>query len=150
MDLAKKWKLIRGQKRNSGKSLLGPLLQQWGVRPSNRFPYLLTPRHGAPDSLCGARVGVHIEVRPERWHRWLPTALLVLSAGDMHSNLLLLPTPCFCLRPFRSGSGSFWVFLCLTAHNSPQLCVHIVIFSACSFFVFCCSRRCLSSCKRCS
>ena len=31
-------KLIRGQTRNSGKALLGPLLQQWGVRTNNRFP----------------------------------------------------------------------------------------------------------------
>ena len=34
-------KLTRGQTRNSGKALLGSLLQQRRVGTSNRFPFLL-------------------------------------------------------------------------------------------------------------
>ena len=41
----------------------------------------------------------------------LPTPLVVLSAGDMHSTLLLLPTPCFCSQLFRSGSWVFGLFV---------------------------------------
>ena len=32
-----------GQTGNSGKALLGPLLQQEGMRTSNTFPWLLAP-----------------------------------------------------------------------------------------------------------
>ena len=41
--LLNQYKLIEGQTRNSGKALLGPLLQQQGVRTINTFPCLLTP-----------------------------------------------------------------------------------------------------------
>lgn len=41
--LLNQWKLIRNQTRNSGKALLGALLQQGEVRTSIRFSCLLTP-----------------------------------------------------------------------------------------------------------
>ena len=41
--LLNQYKLIEGQTRNSGKALLGCLLQQGGVRINNRSLFLLTP-----------------------------------------------------------------------------------------------------------
>ena len=40
-------KLIRGQKRNSGKAFLRSLLQQRGAKTNYRFPCLLAPQGGA-------------------------------------------------------------------------------------------------------
>ena len=50
--------------RNSGKALLGLVLQQEGVKTSNRFPCSL-PEGGSELVLYGARVGVHPGVTPE-------------------------------------------------------------------------------------
>ena len=45
LGLLNQQKLIRGQMRNSGKALLGLLLQQEGEKTNNRFPYSL-PEEG--------------------------------------------------------------------------------------------------------
>ena len=44
---------------------------------------------------------------------YIPILLVVLSTGGMHSTLVLLLTPTFCSRLFRSGSRGSLVFLCL-------------------------------------
>ena len=87
-------------------------------------------------------------VGPEGWLKGLPTPLMVLCAGGMRCTLLLLPTPCFCSRLFRSGRWGFGLIL------SPRICpdctcMHLFLVPY-SFFVFCCSRRPLFRCKLCS
>ena len=59
-------KLIGNQRRNSGKPLLGLLLQQEGVKTSNRSPCLL-PEWGGAGSLYGVRVGAGPGIRLEGW-----------------------------------------------------------------------------------
>lgn len=70
-------------------------------------------------------------------------------AGVMLSTLLLLLTPCFCSRFFRSGS---WVLVSL--YLLPRICPNCTcsqLFLVSYFpFVFCCYRRGLSRCKYCS
>ena len=56
------------------------------------------------------------------------------------------PTFLTALQKWQLG---FLVFLHCVVRNLPQLCMHAVIISAYSFFVFCCWRRSLSSCKHC-
>ena len=63
-------KLMRGPRGNSGKAVLGLLLQQGGVRTSNRFPCSLFHKVGRAVSLGRVRVGVCPGVRQEGWLRW--------------------------------------------------------------------------------
>ena len=107
-------------------------------------------RWGRAGSLDGLRVGADPGVGPEGWPRWSALPSGGVCAGGMRSALLLLPTPCFCSRLFRSGSWAFLVFLYLFVHNLSQLSMHPGIFSPISFFVFCCLRRGVSGCKPCS
>ena len=58
-------KLIKGQTRNAGKALLGPLLQQGGARTDNRFPCSPFVKAGRAGSLHGVRVEVFPGVRLE-------------------------------------------------------------------------------------
>ena len=59
------------------------------------------------------RVEVHLAAGQRGGLGGLHTLLVVLSAGGMHSTLVLLLTPTFCSRLFRSGSRGSLVFLCL-------------------------------------
>ena len=80
--LLSNWTELRGQTRNSGKALLGPLMQQIVAR-INRFPHL-SPMLGEFE-MCPS-------VRLEGWLR----SMVVLCARRMHSTLLLLLTLYFC------------------------------------------------------
>ena len=71
----------------------------------------------------------------------LPTPLVMLCAGGMHSTLLLLPTPCLCSLLFRSGIWAFCIFLSIICPSCSCGQLFLVPYS---FFVFCCSRRCVS------
>ena len=53
---------------------------------------------------------------------------VVLSAGGIHSTLLLLLTPVFLPDLQKWPFVVFLVFLYLFVHNLPQLCTHTVIF----------------------
>ena len=136
--------LIRGRTRNSGKVLLGSLLQQGWARTSNRFP--CSPRRGKLVPYMGVRVGVYPGVGPKGWLRFAHP-FVVLCAGGMPSTLLLLPTSCFCSWLFRSGSWSFCIFWPEFAPTGHAQQLFLVPYS---FFVFFSSRRLLSRCKHCS
>ena len=74
------------------------------------------------------RVGAGSGVGPEAGLGGLPTPLVVLRAGDTHSTLLLLLTPCFLLPALQKWQLGFRSFFYLV-DNLPQLCIHTVIFS---------------------
>ena len=79
----------------------------------------------------------------------LPTPLVAFYAGGMCSTLLLLPTPCFCSRLFKSGRWVFLVSLNLLGLEFAPACTQLFLVPY-SFFVFWCSRRGVSMCKHCS
>ena len=93
-------------------------------------------------------VGLCQGIRPVCGWGVLSTPLVVWSAVDMHSSLLLLLIPCFCSRLIRSGYwvshffASFYQYFAPTAHTCTQL--FLVPYS---FFAFCCWGRGLSRCK---
>lgn len=64
--------------RNSGKVLLGLVLQQEGALPEGR--------QAGP--LNGVRVGVGSWVGSEGWLGWCSPPLVVLCAGTMHNTLI--------------------------------------------------------------
>ena len=119
LGLLNQQKLIRSQTGNSSKALLGPLLQQEGVRTSNRFSCcLLLGRCVCPG------------VRLEGGLGNLLTTQVVSCSGDMCTLPLLLSTLCFCSRLFRSNSWVFWS-LCIFCPKF-DLTAH-----ACSYFQSC-------------
>ena len=127
-----KQKLTRGQTRNSGKALLGPLLQQWGARTSYRFPCSLAPLVGGKwaGSLYGVSIGGVQGSGQRGGLSVLSTPLVVLSAGSVLSTLLLLWTPCFFApRSSEMTVGRFFVLFVSFVHNLSQLHMHAVIFS---------------------
>ena len=67
----------------------------------------------------------------------------------MCSTQLLLPTPRFCSRFFKSGSCVFVVSVSFVQNLSQLPCTQFFLVPR-GFFVFCCSRRCVSRCKHCS
>ena len=91
--------LTRGQLRNSGKTLLGPLLQQWGERKQVTDPLACFLRGVVSCSLCGVRVRVCPEVRLEGRRRWFALPFDDVEYGE-HTKypafapdiLFLLPT----------------------------------------------------------
>ena len=70
LALLNRWRLMRGQTRNSGKASLGPLQQQRGVKTSNTLPCSF-PAEGWAGSSYGVKVGVCPGVEPGGWLRWL-------------------------------------------------------------------------------
>ena len=73
----------------------------------------------------------------------LPTPSVVLCAGGMRSTLLLLPA-------FQRQQLGFWsLFISLSIICPKCTCTQLFLVPY-SFFVFCCSRRCLSRCQHCS
>ena len=76
---------------NSGKALLGLMVHHEGVKTSDRCPCSLPREATVP--LNGMRVG---EIGGLGWRGdlgGLPTSLVVLYAGILHSALFLLPRP---------------------------------------------------------
>ena len=68
----------------------------------------------------------------------LLTPLVVTCAGVMHSTPLLLPTPCFCPRLFRSGSWAFWslcICLSIICPNCTDTKLFLVPYILSSYFV---------------
>ena len=78
LGLLNQQKLIRGQTRNSGKALLGAM----GKENKSQAP-LLSP-------LVGGKVLPYRGLGQRGGLGGLPTPLMVLGAGIMHGNLLLL------------------------------------------------------------
>ena len=106
-------KLIRGQTKNSGRALLGLMLQHKGGKASNSFPSLLLERGGG--ELLNA---VRVEAVP--WVRlgWRS------GLGGLPSALVVFPAP------QKGQLVGFLFFLYLVVHDLSQLCLHTVIFSS--------------------
>jgi len=95
------------------------------MRNRKQVPGSLAPSLGVvvmmeqSGSLYGMRVGVGLEVLiwDEGGLGWrsglggLPTSLVMLCAGYMHSTRLLLPIPYFCFELLRRGSRVFGLFV---------------------------------------
>ena len=112
LELCNQYKLIRGQRRNLGKALLGFVLQLRGGKTSNSFLCWL-PAEEAAGSLCGKRAGVCPGVGVEGSLRWSAHPLGGTVYRVHASTLLLL----------------LLVFLYLFIDNMPQLCRHTASFS---------------------
>ena len=130
--------------------LLGPLLPQERVKTSNMFPCSL-PERGWAGSLYGVRIGVCPGVRPEGCLRCFAHPFDGVEVQGVCA------APCFCSwhrvfrsRLFRSGSWVFWSFCILLSIICPNCTCTQLFLVPYSFFVFCCSRRGVSSCKYCS
>ena len=94
----------------------GPLLQQRGVKTSNRFSCWVIPWKRESWFLMGWEYRWVQELGQMGGLGSVPTFFVVLCAGVMHSTLLLLLTPWYCPELFRSGHWSF-SFLYLVVHN---------------------------------
>ena len=129
-------KFIRGQTRNSGKALLGPLLQQGGAKTSESFPCSL-PKEGCRlVPYMGRGLGCVQALAQRGYLGGLPTPWVVLRAGGIHSTLLLF----LALQKWWLG----FVFFILLSRICP-ICACMQLFLVpYNFFVFCCSRRRLS------
>ena len=146
LGLLNQQKLIRGQPRNSGKALLGPLLQQeeWkqatgslahspahSLRRGRLVPYRGWGEGRVQES--GQRSGLG----------GLPTPLVVVLQGACI-------VPAFALSSSEVAVGllRFWGFfyILLPIVCSIFSCTQLFLVPY-SFFVFCCSRRGLSRCK---
>ena len=79
---------------------------------------------GEGEGQAGSPHGVRVVAGPAAWlEAWicgLPTPLVVLRAGAVHSALLLFPTSCFCSQFFKSGSWTFQVFCILLSRICPK------------------------------
>ena len=82
-------KFIRGQTRNSGKALLGPLLQQGGAKTSESFPCSLPKEGGRLVPYMGRGLGCVQGLAQRGYLGGLPTSWVVLRAGGIHSTLFL-------------------------------------------------------------
>ena len=71
----------------------------------------------------------------------LPAPLVVVSAGGRPSTLLLV---------LQKWQLVFWSFCILLSISCPNCNCWRLFLVPCYFFVFYCSRRCFSRCKRCS
>ena len=136
--------LIRGQVRNSGKVLLGPLLQQWGVRTSNRFPLLAHFPTAERDKLVPYMGKWGRGVQGLSWRGGLggtqPSRGIVCRRQAQY--------PVLAPSSSEAAVGVFWSFHILLSVICPQYTCLQVFLVPYSFFVFYCSRRCLSRCKR--
>ena len=122
LGLLNQQKLIGGQASNSGKALLGPLLQQEGAKTSNSFPCSL-PEGQRAGSLYAVRCGswgqaggVAQVFCPPLW--WCCVQGACTEPCFSPDTLLLLPA----LQKWHL-SFFFSVFLYLV-HNLPQLRMH--------------------------
>ena len=92
--------------RNSGKALLGLMLEHKGEKTSNRFR-CLPPERGRACLLNGVRVGVGswVGLETKGWLRWSAHPL----DGAVCS--VHVQVPCFCSRHLRSGSWVLGLFV---------------------------------------
>ena len=142
---------------NLVKALLGLVLQQEGVITSNRFTAVapIWPLSWEPLYATGAALKSKKKRKKER----KKTSSLALSLRGRRARWCLkwgesrgrsCTVPCFCSRHLRSGNSFFWSFFILLFIICPN-CTYMQLFLVpYIFFVFCCSRRCLSMCKNCS
>ena len=123
--------------RNSGKALLGPLLQQGGASTYNKFPRWLAPWGvgGEPCSLYGVRVGVCPVVGSEEWLRWFAHPL---SGGVCRGHAQY---PAFAAGSSKVAVG-FLVFVSFV-QNLPQLCMHIIFSPVQSLCILLLEERCV-------
>ena len=127
LSLLNQQKLIRGQTGNSGKALLGPLLQQEGAKTSNRFPCSLPGGRGS---------GQLVPYMGSFWRGGLgglPSPLVVLCGFLVSLYLVVQNLPQLHIHAFMLVPYCFFVFCCLSLTVS-------------SYFV----ARGLSRCKHCS
>ena len=99
---------------------------------------------GAAGCLCGVKVGICPEVRPEGWLRWFAHPFGGVECSG-HAQY-----PDFAPSSSEEAIGFLVHFcillsiICLNCARIQLLLVHD------SFAAFCCSRRCLSRCQYCS
>ena len=122
--------------RNSGKALLGFMLQHKGGKTSNRHPLSALLEAELVSEMGWVQDG------SRGWAGGLPTRLVVLCAGRMFGTLPLLLV-------HQKWQLSFWSFYILPFILCPNW-KHTVTFSPLWFLCICCSRRHLSRCKHCS
>lgn len=109
LGLLNQQKLIRGQTRNSGKTLSGPLLKQ---SRGEQIPLLASSPQGTAVFPYREQGQECVQGLVRRGGvGGLPIAVVVSSAGGMCSTLPLLPTPCLCSQLSRRGSWSFCILL---------------------------------------
>ena len=102
-------KLLRGQMRNSGKALLGLMLQHEGVRTRNRFPYL--------HLLGGAVCRDHAQSPASA----LGTSEVAVGFWPFCTLLLIICPNCTCMQLFLV-SYSLFVFCCSRRRLSRCKC----------------------------
>ena len=148
LGLLNQQKLIRGQTRNSGKALLGPLLQQGGEKTSSRFPCLLTLWFLFWGESRGLSRGQAEEV-----------AQVVCSPLWQCCVQGSCTVPRFCSQhpAFAPGSSEvavgfcfFFVFFMLLYIICPNCACTQLFLVPYSFLTFCCLRRHLSRCQHCN
>ena len=103
---------------------------------------LLTPEEGPAGPLNGVRVGADLWFGLEEWLGWSAQPPVMLCAGDHAQDPPFAPGT----SEGTLGSWPFCIFF-IICPNWP--CTHLFLIRS-SIFVFCCSRRRLSRCKRCS
>ena len=123
----------RPDNKNSGKALLGSVLQQGGVRTNNRL-CLPEPWGGWAHSLCGVRVGLCPGVRTEEWFRWFNAPSVPWVQGA-HVVLYLCSWPLAFAPGFSEVAIVFFFFnLCIFwVQYLLQLHMHTVIFCLIQF-----------------
>ena len=128
--------------------MLGPLLQQEGAR-MNMFPWSLAEWGELVP--YGVRVEAGLGVPPKGRLRWLAHPFGgVECRGHVEVLCSCSQHPVFCSRLFRSGGWSFCsscILFSIICPNCP--CTQLLLVPY-SFFVFCCWKRCVSTCKHCS
>ena len=119
LGLLNQQKLIRGQQRNPGKALLGPVLQQGDWEQTTRSLVCSFPegRGRQACSLYGVRGGVCPGLRPEGCLRWFAHPLGVQGACSV---------PCFCSKLFKSFHWDFG--LCIFCPGFALYCACMQLF----------------------
>ena len=119
--------------------MLGPLLQQWGVRTSSSFPCLL-PKWGWGALRVGSLYAVRVELCPEfRQEGWLtvcPPFGGVGCKGHAHYPAFTPDLWFFFPAPQRWHLDPFDLFVSCCPESAPAVLVHIVTSGPLQFFFF--------------
>ena len=132
LGLLQSIELIRDQTRDSGKALLGSLLQQGWVK-TNTVSLAHSPRPEVGSWLFPWGEGSNVPgLQSETWLRGFAyhPPPVVVTAGSTCS-------PCFCSQLFRSGSWAFWPFCIFLSIICPNWACMKLFLVPYSFFVFC-------------